>query len=90
MKSLESYDTELKKLVEIKEETDRELIDVKIDRNAKYKFLGAALILIKGMNRRQKVMKVRMMFDRWKYNQNISNIAEAAFNKLLELNHRHS
>lgn len=59
MKSLESYDTELKKLVEIKEETDRELIDVKIDRNAKYKFLGAALILIKGMNRRQKVMKVR-------------------------------
>lgn len=45
--------------MEIKEETDRELIDVKIDRNAKYKFLGAALILIKGMNRRQKVMKVR-------------------------------
>jgi hypothetical protein len=46
LKSLESYDTELKKLVEIKEETDRELIDIKIDRNAKYKFLAAALILI--------------------------------------------
>jgi len=49
--SLESYDHELKKLVQIKEETDRELLEVKIDRAAKYKFLGAALILLRNMEK---------------------------------------
>lgn len=51
VKSLESYDSELKKLLELKEEADRELYEVKLDRTAKYKYLGAALILLKGMER---------------------------------------
>ena len=29
-------------------------------------------------------------FNRWKLNQHVSKIAQTAFNKILELNHRHS
>ena len=86
--------------MQIKEVTDRELLEVKVDRAAKYKFLGAALILLRSMEKRQLRLKMRAMFTRWKYNQRVSKvsktptktlqIAESAFNKLLELNHRHS
>jgi len=75
MSSLDCYDQELKKMVAIKEETDKELIEIKIDRVAKYKFLGAALILIKNMERRHNRMKTRQMFSKWKYSHNISKVS---------------
>lgn len=79
MSSLDCYDQELKKMVAIKEETDKELIEIKIDRVAKYKFLGAALILIKNMERRHSRMKTRQMFSKWKYSHNISKVSQHGF-----------
>lgn len=75
MSSLDCYDQELKKLVAIKEETDKELMEVKIDRVAKYKFLGAALILIKNMERRHGRMRVRQMFSKWRYSHNLNKVS---------------
>ena len=76
MRSLENYDSELKKLVEIKEQTDQELYDVKLDRATKYKFLGAALILLRGMEKRQRGQKLRNLFAKWKYNQTVSKVSK--------------
>jgi hypothetical protein len=62
-------------LAQIKEETDRELLEVKIDRAAKYKFLGAALILLRNMEKRQLRQKLKAMFTKWKYNQSVNKVS---------------
>lgn len=62
-------------MAQIKEETDRELLEVKIDRAAKYKFLGAALILLRNMEKRQLRQKLKAMFTKWKYNQNVNKVS---------------
>lgn len=62
--------------MQIKEVTDRELLEVKVDRAAKYKFLGAALILLRSMEKRQLRLKMRAMFTRWKYNQRVSKVSK--------------
>ena len=90
MKNLEHYDHELKKLVEQKNEIQDNLNDVNVDRAAKYKFLGASLILLNGMERIQRRTQLSSALKTWKYNASIQKIAEKAFNKILELNHRHS
>lgn len=62
-------------MAQIKEETDRELLEVKIDRAAKYKFLGAALILLRNMEKRQLRQKLKAMFTKWKYNQSVNKVS---------------
>jgi len=68
----------------------QELQSVNLDRSAKYKFLGAAIILLQSMEKVQKRKNMKEMFNRWRFNQSVGKIAETAFNKILELNHRHS
>ena len=87
---MECYDNELKKLVEEKEDMEKNYNQMNIDRTAKYKFLGAALILMNNMERVSRRTKLKSALKTWKYNQSVQKIAEKAFNKILELNHRHS
>ena len=51
VKSLECYDLELKKIVQEREELKENLQTVNLDRTAKYKFLGASLIILNHMER---------------------------------------
>jgi len=66
------------------------LASVNLDRTAKYKFLGASLIILNNMERIQKRNAQRDAFSKWRYSQSVNKIAEKAFNKILELNHKHS
>ena len=73
-----------------RDELKDNLASVNLDRTAKYKFLGASLVILASMERVQKRMQVTDAFNKWRYGQSIGKIAEKAFNKILELNHRHS
>ena len=90
VKSLECYDLELKKIVQEREELKENLQTVNLDRTAKYKFLGASLIILNHMERISKRWQRQDAFNKWRYGQSVRKIAEKAFNKILELNHRHS
>ena len=68
VKSLESYDTELKKLAREREELKEDLARVNIDRTAKYKFLGAALMLANNLERANKRNQKQIAFNRWRVN----------------------
>ena len=61
-----------------------------IDRTAKYKFLGAALIILNSVERIKRRNDLRNSLLTWRNSSTVSKIAEKAFNKILELNHRHS
>jgi len=63
---------------------------VNIDRTAKYKFLGAALIILNSVERIKRRNDLRNSLLTWRNSSTVSKIAEKAFNKILELNHRHS
>lgn len=73
-----------------REELKENLASVNLDRTAKYKFLGASLIILNNMERIQKRTMIKESFNKWRYSQSVGKIAEKAFNKILELNHRHS
>jgi len=90
VKSLEVYDNELKKIAQERNELKEHLASVNLDRTAKYKFLGAALIIMSQVERIQKRNQARWAFEKWRHRQSVGKIAEKAFNKILELNHRHS
>ena len=90
VKSLECYDNELKKIVQERDELKDNLAGVNLDRTAKYKFLGASLIILNNMEKIQKRTMAKEAFNKWRFSQSVGKIAEKAFNKILELNHRHS
>ena len=73
-----------------REELKENLASVNLDRTAKYKFLGASLIILQNMEKLQKRTQQKEAFNKWRFSQSVSRIAEKAFNKILELNHRHS
>lgn len=50
-------------------------MEVKMDRVAKYKFLGAALVLMRSMERRQLKVKARTLFSKWKYSHNVNKVS---------------
>ena len=52
-----------------------ELQNVNLDRSAKYKFLGASIILLQGMEKAQKHAAMKQMFNRWRYNQSIGKVS---------------
>lgn len=90
VKSLECYDNELKKISSERDELKTQIANVNIDRTAKYKFLGAALILLNNIERIKKREDLTRALMTWRNGQTVAKIAEKAFNKILELNHKHS
>ena len=67
MKSLECYDNELKKIVQEREELKENLATVNLDRTAKYKFLGASLIILQNMEKIQKRTMIKESFNKWRF-----------------------
>lgn len=66
------------------------MASVNLDRTAKYKFLGASLIILSSVERIQRRTQAQEAFNKWRFSHSVGKIAEKAFNKILELNHRHS
>ena len=90
VKSLESYDFELKRLQTEKVSLVAENRELKGDRVCKYKMLGAAMVLLKSMEQAEYRMRAKNAFGRWKYHSSVNKVAESAFNKILELNYKHA
>jgi len=47
-------------------------------------------VLLRHMLKQQSNKKLKESFTKWKFQLKVSKVAESAFNKILELNHRHS
>jgi ribosome-associated toxin RatA of RatAB toxin-antitoxin module len=54
------------------------------------KFLATSLVSSQNLFRNVQKHKVRQAFLKWQYNVSIRKIAEKAFNRVVEINHRHS
>ena len=61
-----------------------------VEKKAKLKFLATSLISSQNQFKKLQKRKVKMAFMKWQYNISIRKIAENAFTRVLELNHRHS
>lgn len=63
---------------------------LKKDRVAKFKLLGATLMMLSHVQKLYNHSKVSQAFLNWKHHANVNQVAESAFNKMLELNYRHA
>lgn len=61
-----------------------------IEKRAKLKFLATSLISCSNLFKKIENQNKKQAFIKWQYNVSIRKIAEAAFTRVLELNHRHS
>ena len=66
------------------------LIQFESEKKAKLKFLATSLFSTSNLYKRLKKDKLRQAFLKWQYNVSIRKIAEVAFSRVLEINHRHS
>lgn len=65
---MESYDTELKKLVDEREHMIDKIKDMKTERTAKLKFLASALFMCTALERKIKGNKQRQVLQSWRQN----------------------
>ena len=68
----------------------QEIKDMKVERSAKLKFLAAALLFGGIIEHQTRKQSQRHAIVLWKSNVDCHKIAQSAFSKVLELNHRHS
>jgi len=61
-----------------------------IEKKAKLKFLATSLASAQNLFKKTQTHKLKQAFLKWQYNVSIRKIAETAFNRVLEINHRHS
>ena len=61
-----------------------------IEKKAKLKFLATSLASAQNLFKKLSTHKLKQAFLKWQYNVSIRKIAETAFNRVLEINHRHS
>ena len=66
------------------------LIQFESEKKAKLKFLATSLFSTSNLYKRIKRDKLKQAFLKWQYNVSIRKIAEVAFGRVLELNHKHS
>ena len=64
--------------------------EVDVEKAAKRKLVSSALIMISVQQKLQRELELKRAFSEWKSFQKSTVIAESAFNKLLEINHKHS
>jgi hypothetical protein len=86
----QEHETELDKEKKKRKRLDDDIKSMKIEKKAKLKFLAASLAFISNQQTIQKKKTVREAFWNWKFEVLSHKIAESAFNKVLELNHKHS
>jgi len=69
---------------------DEEFVtEVDVEKAAKRKLVSAALIMISVQSKVNRVSQLKQALSDWRSFLLSSQIAEGAFNKILELNHRH-
>lgn len=61
-----------------------------MEKRAKLKFLATSLISSQNMFHKLNRQQLRQAFTKWQFNASIRKIAEAAFTRVLQINHRHS
>lgn len=88
--NLESYDGELRRLSEHRESLTAEVNALRIDRQTKYKMIGACLTVMKRMEKVRVRREIIRAFQIWRQNAKIEKVVETAFNKMLELNYKHA
>jgi hypothetical protein len=64
--------------------------EIDVEKAAKRKLVSASLIMISLQAKMNKKYEMKQAMNEWKSFLNATLIAEGAFNKLLEINHRHS
>ena len=64
--------------------------ELDVEKAAKRKLVSSALIMISVQQKLQRTLELKQAFNEWKSFQSATVIAESAFNKLLEINHKHS
>jgi len=67
-----------------------EVCQLRAETCEKHRYFGASIILLRNMLRQATQKRKKEYFIRWKFYQKVTKVAESAFNKILELNHRHS
>lgn len=87
---MENYGHQIAKVKEEKAELQRQIRQYSIEKKAKLKFLATSLLSTNNLFKRIQRQKVKEAFLKWQYNVSVRKIAETAFNRVLELNHRHS
>jgi len=68
----------------------QQLDQFSIEKKAKLKFLATSLVSSQNLFRKLQRQQKRQAFIKWQYNVSIRKIAETAFTRVLEINHRHS
>mmetsp|Transcript_29120 Transcript_29120/g.28170 ORF Transcript_29120/g.28170 Transcript_29120/m.28170 type:complete len:111 (+) Transcript_29120:2576-2908(+) len=61
-----------------------------VEKKAKLKFLASALLFTTFLEKKVQENQQRAFLSRWRNNVYLTKIAESAFSKVLELNHKHS
>jgi hypothetical protein len=63
---------------------------LRIDRQTKFKMIGASLTLIRRCAKVQERTEMQQAFESWKQSNKVQKVVDTAFNKMLELNYRHA
>ena len=71
-------------------QADALMSEIDVEKAAKRKLVSASLIMIALQAKLNKKHLLKQAMNEWKAFLNANQIAEGAFNKLLEINHRHS
>jgi hypothetical protein len=90
MQNLENYNCQIKQIQEEKADLERQLVQFSIEKKAKLKFLATSLLSSNNMFKSILRHRVKEAFLKWQYNISVRKVVETAFNRVLELNHRHS
>ena len=88
--NLDQFNSQLKFVNEEKTILEKQLEQYQIEKKAKLKFLATSLVSSQNLFRKAQANKLKQAFLKWQYNVSIRKIAETAFSRVLELNHRHS
>ena len=90
MQNLDNYNQQLKQVNEEKERLQAQLAQFSVEKKAKLKFLATSLVSSQNLFKKAQHNKIQQAFLKWQYNVSIRKIAETAFSRVLEINHRHS
>ena len=80
----------LNESIESRDQLTEDLESMKLEKKAKLKFLAASLIVGQMETATNGAMRMRNCFDHWKAHAVCFKIAESAFGKVMELNHKHA
>ena len=67
VRNIENFDTEVRKLTEERDVLSNEVSRLQQDRVDKFKFCGAALVLLRHMLKQQSNKKLKESFTKWKF-----------------------